>query len=72
MTISSNQPSHIIDRSTKDFNIRIQHCRSRGGGNPALSESCRDDTNIEANTDLSAALPKLFLCWIPASAGTTH
>jgi len=72
MTISSNQPSLIMDRTAKDFNIRKQHCRSRGGGNPALSESRTDDTNIEANTILSAALPELLLSWIPDSAGTTR
>jgi|GEM_PF-4717631 len=72
MTISSNQPSLIIDRSDKDFNKRIQHCRSRGGGNPAPNNPVGMTPNIEANTILSAALPELFLSWIPASAGTTR
>jgi hypothetical protein len=72
MTISSNQPSLIINRTAKDFNTRIQHCRSRGGGNPALDNPVGMTPNIEANTILSAALPELFLSWIPASAGTTR
>jgi len=47
------------------------YCRSRGGGNPALDNPVGMTQNVKANTVLSAALPELFMGWIPASAGTT-
>jgi hypothetical protein len=49
----------------------LRRCRSRGGGNPALDNPVGITLDVEASIVLSAAFPKLFLGWIPASAGTT-